>query len=213
MKPHSSTTTFILHGGESSRNTQANRDFFTRIIQTENKDRLNILCVYFARPTYRWEESFEEDCAIFHELHSRKKLNFTLATLDIKTFNQQILKSDILFMNGGLQGCLKETLEDLDSFRDSIRGKVVVGISAGANILSKYYWSSVAQSVREGIGILPIKLLCHYEVNDREEVKALEEYKEELPLYKLPEEHFEIIHLDHEWQTGFMCTWVYYTEI
>lgn len=190
-------TTFILHGGESSRNTQANKSFFTHIVDHVHKNKLDILCVYFARPKHRWEESFEEDRAIFHELCSSKSLNITMADLEIQVLRRQIQKSDIVFINGGLHGCLKETLNTLGNFPTLIRGKTVVGISAGANILSKYYWSSVAQDIREGLGILPIKLICHYEPTDTAEVQALERYKEKLPLHKITEEHFEIIPLDH----------------
>ena len=33
-------------------------------------------------------------------------------------------------------------------------------------MFSKYYYSSVANNIREGIGLLPIKVFSHYEYGD-----------------------------------------------
>lgn len=190
-------TKFILHGGCTSRDTEENRKFFLETVDSVKSDKVIILCVYFARPRQRWEESFEEDKAIFLSLGSQKKLDIRLATLDKAELIDQIKISDVIFINGGMRGCLKETLENLENFPELIKGKVVVGISAGANILAKYYYSSVAQGIREGIGLLPIKTFCHYREEDVKELKELEDYKENLPIYKIPEEKFIAIETDN----------------
>ena len=189
-------TKFLLHGGASSNKSDDNRKFFTEVLNSVNSSNVNILCVYFARPWHRWDESFEEDKEIFISVNSDRELNFDLAKLDKEELIEQIGKSDIIFINGGRNGCLKDVLEDLNNFSDLIKGKVVVGISAGANILAKYYYSNVADTIREGIGLLPIKTFCHFTENNISELNELDKYKEKITIYKIPEEKFLVFEIN-----------------
>lgn len=184
-------TTFILHGGASSKRTAANEKFFDEIVNSTDKDRINILCIYFARPEHRWDESFYEDKYAFESLDTSKNLNVERATYE--NFSEQLENSDVLFINGGFKGHLKETIQSIDNFKDKIKGKVIVGISAGANILSTYYYSQGIEGIREGAAILSIKVFCHFEDNLENELKMLMEYKEDLPIYKIPEESYIIL--------------------
>ncbi len=188
-------TKFILHGGATSRKTEDNRKFFLEILNSVQSERVQILCIYFARPEHRREVSFEEDKEIFYSLDSPKILDLQQAKFDIEELIEQITHSDVIFIQGGMRGCLKERLGELGSFSELTIGKVVVGISAGANILSKYYHSNVAHGVREGLGILPIKTFCHYTEKNVEELEELDKYKEELPICKIPEEKFSVIEM------------------
>jgi peptidase E len=189
-------TKYILHGGASNNNSENNKNFFLEIINSVNSSRLNILCIYFARPEHRWEDSFAEDKDSFNSLETNKDLVFQMAKLDSREFSQQILQSDIIFINGGRNGCLKDVLEGLDNLTKLIDGKVIVGISAGANILAKYYYSSVADDIREGIGLLPIKTFCHFTKKNISELDELDKYKEKLPIYKIPEEKYLVLDID-----------------
>ena len=189
-------TKFILHGGASSRKTEDNRKFFLEILNSIDSDNIRILCIYFARPEHRRDESFEEDKTIFFSLGTPKKLDIQQAKFDIEELREQILLSDVIFIQGGMRGCLKDRLEELDDFPELIKGKVVVGISAGANMLCKYYHSSVIHGVKKGLGILPIKIFCHYTEKNIEELEELNKYKEKLPIYKIHEEKFSVIEAD-----------------
>jgi peptidase E len=122
-----------------------------------------------------------------------------MATYDKEKLLNQIKIADIIFINGGMKGHLMETLKGLGNFPELIIGKVVVGISAGANILTKYYYSSVSKGVREGMGLLPIKLLTHYTDQDDDKLKLLMDYKEKLPLLKIAEEDYLILEIP-TWQ-------------
>lgn len=186
-------TKFILHGGNSDRKTEANEKFFLEIANSVSKEKVNVLCIYFARPEHRWDDSFQEDKLAFLNLDTEKKFAIEMANSDLNEFRNQIMWADVIYIQGGRKGNLKEKLLELGSFNELIHDKIVVGISAGANILAKYYYSSVAEDIREGLGILPIKTFCHFKEEYSDDLKKLETYKEKLPLYKILEEKFIII--------------------
>lgn len=186
-------TTYILHGGESSRKTQNNEAFFRQILDCTNKELIKILCVYFARPEHRWQESFYEDRQSFEEQAHDKTLHIEMAERD--EFEEQIKNADVIFINGGFKGFLKEALLSIKDLPAILQGKVIVGISAGANILAKYYYSQGAEDIREGIGLLPIKVFCHYSEELSKELGMLEIYKESLPIYKILEKTFVLVEI------------------
>lgn len=183
-------TKFILHGGNSDRKTEDNEKFFLEIANSANKGKINILCIYFARPEHRWDDSFQEDKLAFLNLDTEKKFDIEMANSDSNAFRNQIMWADVIYIQGGRKGNLKEKILALGNFEELTRDKVVVGISAGANMLAKYYYSNVAEDIREGIGILPIKTFCHFKDEYGEDLEKLEFYKEKLPIYKIPEEKF-----------------------
>jgi peptidase E len=182
---------FILHGGASSKRTKSNEKFFSTIVDNVEKEIIKILCVYFARPEHRWDESFYEDRHAFESLDTTKTITVEMATYE--NFKTQVENYDVILINGGFKGHLKEVIQSMDNFKDLIKGKIVVGVSAGANILSTYYYSHVIEGIREGSAILPIKVFCHFEDTLVTELKMLEQYKEELPIYKIPEESFVVL--------------------
>ena len=186
-------TKFILHGGSSSKKSEDNEKFFHEIINSVDSAEVRILCIYFARPADRWEDSFDEDQTIFRCLGTSKELDIKMATLDRDVLIEQIKSSDVIFINGGRKGCLKEVLLDLGNFAELVQGKIVVGISAGAGILCKYYYSSVINGVREGVGILPAKVFTHWDEELTQELQDLDSYKEKLPIYKIPEENYIVV--------------------
>ena len=186
-------TKFILHGGNSSKKSENNEKFFHEIINSVDSNEVKILCIYFARPEDRWEDSFDEDQTIFRCLDTPKELDIKMATLESEVLVEQIKNSDVIFINGGRKGCLKDVLLGLGNFAQLTQGKIVVGISAGASILCKYYHSSVTNGVREGVGILPAKVFTHWNNELTLELQELDSYKEKLPIYKIPEENFIVV--------------------
>ncbi len=184
-------TKFILHGGESSRRTDANNQFYKEIIDSVSSDNIKILCVYFARPEHRWQESFYEDRYAFESVDTLKHIEIQLASAE--DFREQLIASHVIFINGGFKGFLKEALLGVNDLKELLHGKVVVGISAGANILSKYYYSQGGQEIREGIGLIPVKVFCHYSAENTEELELLDKHKEKLPIYTIEEEKYVII--------------------
>lgn len=191
-------TRIILHGGNSDRNTDKNEKFYNEIIDGIDSDAIRVLCVYFARPEHRWEESYDDDQIAFRRVERETgcEIETKLAkSADIDTFLQDIVESDVLFMNGGMKGYLKETLLAIgaERFWNVLDGKTLVGISAGANVLSKYYYSMVADGIREGTGFLNIKLLTHYSPDEPQQMEMLKAYGEDLQVATVREEEYIVI--------------------
>lgn len=188
-------TRIMLHGGNSDRNTLKNDRFYQEIMNGIESESVKILCVYFARPHRRWEESYYDDQYTFRrlEIESGREIETKLANDNLETFANDIAWSDVIFLSGGMKGNLKDTLlaMGLDRFRELIAGKTLVGVSAGANILAKYYYSSVIDGIREGTGLLNIKLCTHY-AGEIERVDMLESYGTSLPIVTVAEEEFVI---------------------
>jgi len=47
-------------------------------------------------------------------------------------------------------------------FQNLLDGKIVAGESAGANVWGRYFYSPSADSIGEGLGYLPVKIIPHY---------------------------------------------------
>ncbi len=184
-------TKFILHGGAADLKSLENEKFFDEIVNSVDKDRIAILCVYFARPEHRWDETFYEDRYSFECVDTIKSLTIDMATSE--NFENELINADVIFINGGYKGHLKESVEAIKDFKAKIAGKIIVGISAGANILSAYYFSQGMHGIKNGTAILPIKIFCHFDDSMKNELQELEAYKEELPLYKIPEQSYIVL--------------------
>ena len=107
------TTRIFLHGGNTSQISDDNDRFFKEILDSVNKDTVKIVCVYFARPEHRWENSYEEDQYALRRISQElgKELETTLASYDIDDFIEKINESDVIFINGGMKGHLQEKVE------------------------------------------------------------------------------------------------------
>ncbi len=189
------STRILLHGGNADNGGEKNARFFTDILMGVDSDTVRVLCIYFARPEERWEDSYATDQSSFgaRAIELGKDVDTVLATYDMEYLVEEISKADVVFINGGYKGHLKDTLLAIgvERFRQLVEDKTLVGISAGANMLTKYYYSMASGGIWEGIGLLRIKLLTHS--NDEEapgRLSLLRSYKEQLPVITVAEEEY-----------------------
>ena len=95
----------------------------------------------------------------------------------------------------GETSMLLSVLKNYSEFLDLAKGKVLAGSSAGANIFSKFYFSNSKDAVFEGLGVLPIRLVCHYGSNKfpikNDPLELMKGYSENLELVTLK---------DYEWR-------------
>lgn len=166
-------TKIVLHGGETSQGLDDSPDFFREMLFDIEKNKVNILLVYFARPKAQWDDLFMDDMTNF-ENNTDKECSFLLASL--ADFEEQLKQSDIVFFKGGDGPLLIETITQYPHFRDLILGKVLGGTSAGANMFSKLFYSMRGKRVIEGLGILNIRLFTHYRDQYTNELNTLESY-------------------------------------
>ena len=159
---------------------------------------IKVLLVYFAREKERWEEFMGYDEVKFKKAANDKKVEFVLASDDPKKLAGQINQSNIIYIIGGSDRPLQKVFSQLSDLPALFSGKVVAGSSAGANMLAKHYYAVDREKVEKGLGVLPIKVLSHFEGdnyagNDKDRVEALKNYGDDLKIYTLLETKYSVI--------------------
>lgn len=160
---------FILHGGGDIKPRQADtiiQEITNCHIYAEAK---NTLIVPFARTTADYEEVFQKYQNRYYELHCTKP--FTLASDDQLVFEQQLKQHHILFFTGGDERRLISKLINTDLKK--LDHKIIIGVSAGANIFSSMYYSNHRSQVEEGYFHLPLKTICHFNQSNEDSIVAL----------------------------------------
>ncbi len=154
-------TKFILHGGFTTEANDLNDSFFRELLHGVT-DNSTILFVYFASRT-------EEEIPTKFEVHIKKctdatlakNLKFKIATLE--NFLEEIKEARVVFFNGGSTNKLLKILRLYPNLTSFLEGKTVAGSSAGAYALAVVGASHSDESVREGLGLVPLRVICHSE--------------------------------------------------
>jgi len=155
-------TTFILHGGYTSTPNENNKRYYSKISSLIPKNG-KILFVYFAQEESKWKGLLENDIENFKK--SGVKINFKceIASQNSEKLVEQIKSSDCIYLRGGEDYRLIDILRKSEDFKNVIKGKIVVGSSMGAYALAIYFLSNTKNIIERGLGILPIKVYCHYD--------------------------------------------------
>lgn len=151
-------TKFVLHGGYAKGAKQEDDAFFSEILKNASKD-AKILLVYFAESDDRVAERYADDLEQFNKNKGDKTLFFDVAIE--WSFAEQAKRADIIYLHGGHTGRLLDALKRISNLRDIFGGKFIAGDSAGANVLCSAFYSKTI-GVSEGLGFIPIKIICHY---------------------------------------------------
>ncbi len=179
-------TKFILSGGYAGRPNKENDKFFKEILSTK-KNKLNILLVYFAKTFEDYERITNEDKYQFNKNKGEKELIFKIAEKD--KFTEQIKSADVIYLHGGKTLKLLKTLKSYKNLKELFNGKIVAGESAGAYVLSTYFYSKSEGGVFEGLGYVPVKTICHYIGENAEKLK---DCSNNLKTLLLPDYKFKI---------------------
>lgn len=182
-------TKYILHGGYTRQRNELNDKFFAEITK-DVKENSKILLVYFATDESNYEEFSKQEKNNFLRNSKLKSLIFEIATKD--NFIEQIKESDVIYIRGGDTFKLLNILKQFPAFSNAIQGKIVVGSSAGAYILSTYFYSREKKKVFEGLKILPIATHCHHEGNQKI-VNLLKERGRDSELVLLADFEYQVI--------------------
>jgi len=185
-------TKYVLHGGETKQ-ASANNDRFFREMVRGFDTRAHILLVYFASAKSRWTKLAEQDKRNFAEAAPAIRLRFIVASDDADEFVQQVKAADIVYMRGGRDLFIHSFLRQIPDFGRLLEEKVVGGSSAGAQVLSRYYYTRREGKVKEGLGILPIKTCAHSNTVGPEEIAALKAHESSVNLLLLPETEFVVM--------------------
>lgn len=187
-------TKYILHGG-LPKNGEYKQDFFDEIVISLPQKNITLLYIPFGKAENRKQEIIEKKEKQFGMFLPAKKTAVLIADNDVQKFLDQTHEADIIYFGGGNTKTMIDFLKQIPQniLTEHLTNKVIVGVSAGANALSKYYFSSHRQQIEEGLGILPIKVFCHYKEENEPQLQELENYKEHLTSFALPEDYFVII--------------------
>jgi peptidase E len=153
-------TTFFVHGGQARTVNYQNDLFYSEILKGFS-GMVKVLLVEFASDPDKIQKHITQDSAQFLKNAKSKKILFEIA--DPNKLEGQIKDTDIVYLSGAKTSNLLNALSKIPQFKSWIEGKVVVGESAGAKVLSTYCYSKSAGGITKCLGILPIKLMCHYD--------------------------------------------------
>ncbi len=188
----SEKTKFILHGGYTSTPNEWNRTFYEEISR-DVPEGGSILLIYFSRKEEGkgLQKLFEQDKERVLKQAKGKKLNVVFAEQD--GFMNQLTRADAIYMRGGSTERLLRVLREFPGFQRAIKGKTIAGSSAGAYALARYYYSGSQEGIFEGLGILPIKIICHYKEDEHAQIKETlkKDYPSDLEL---------VLIKDYEWR-------------
>jgi len=185
---------FILHGGQTGLDRESNNKFFKEIAKSGSK----VLLVYFAKPRKEWEEKSFQDMNRIQAACKTKALEYMVANPEI--FEEQIEWSNVVYFRGGSGHLIIEPLRKIKNWNKLLDGKTVAGSSAGANVWAKYYYDQdYPETIEEGLGVLPIKTICHfgsgncYGKDFELELEKLIAHKEDIETIPLREGEYTII--------------------
>ncbi len=139
-------------------------------------------------------KKYQKDSARLQAFAEDKTIHTVKATEE--NFINEVQGADVIYMRGGDTQKLKFTLDKHPDFTTVIKGKVVSGSSAGAYVLAKYYFSNSQNRVMDGCGLVPVRVVCHYQSivhpipEDIDPVREMEKYDNSLELVLLK---------DYEW--------------
>lgn len=193
-------TVFILAGG----NDRKYSDYGYRLSEKVANYITNpkILSCFFSSSQETWEEKAKDWKSWFSDHFTQP---FTYDYAKHETFLQQLDSADVVYFHGGDTNLLFKDLPNAQSLKKHFKGRVISGSSAGANMLSKYYWSSTRGGFCEGRAILNVNVMVHYRPADarshkrtpedweRDEAEFQERVGNNQTITRLPEGRFVVI--------------------
>ena len=153
-------TKYILAGGNDR-----TVDNYPAILKRELPKTLSevrLLSCFFSVSKEEWQEKsqswqkwFADKLGIEH---------YDWANYD--NFTDKLGQTDIVYFHGGNTKLLLKQIVNYPQLQKLFDGKIVIGSSAGANMLSKNYWSSTLAEPGKGLGVLDINIMVHYGANE-----------------------------------------------
>ncbi len=153
-------TKFILHGGFTRKENESNRSFFEEFAR-DIPNGGDALMVYFASREEDTTATFQDQSRRILEQAHGKEFTFVHATKE--HFLEQVKQADAIYFHGGSTNKLIAVLRTYPDLTPLIEGKTIAGSSAGAYALARYGASHSEDVMREGLGLIPLRVVCHYE--------------------------------------------------
>ena len=155
-------TKYILTGGNERKFDHYGTQLAHEVRRTIHRP-ANVVSCFFATPSEFWvvkaeswrpwiEQYFGEDVVWSYVVP--------------ETLTEQLALADVVYIHGGDNALLLDEFGSYPQISTLFKDKVVIGSSAGANCLSRYFWARREQRIRKGHGIVPCSVMTHYGVTD-----------------------------------------------
>jgi hypothetical protein len=155
-------TKYVLNSGGIKNNLELKKQFHSELIKGLGNTPKFVLC-NFAQGREYWESKFHAYAdSIAQDLPEGMEPSFALAMP--ATFKDQCKEADVIYFHGGDDHLLEYWMGQFD-LADLFSGKVVATNSASSDLLVKSYWTCDWRDCADGLGILPIKFIPHYQSN------------------------------------------------
>ena len=183
----------ILHGGFTREDNESNQAFFREFVNDLPPHATILLC-YFAS---RVEAEIPEQALIHQRAieRARPDASFVFVVARTESFLEHVATANAVFFNGGSTSKLLRVLREFPNLPELLASKTVAGSSAGAYALAVLGASHSEPGPRNGLGIVPVRVVCHYESGRLpplpESVAVLSSQRTDLPLVLLR---------DYEWK-------------
>jgi len=194
-------TKYVLNSGGIKNAPNLKREFHRELVKNLGNNPKFLLC-NFAQGREYWEAKFRgHSDAISEDLPDSVSPSFALAMPD--TFATQCSEADIIYFHGGDDRLIQYWMRQFDLL-ELFKDKVVATNSASSNLLVTHYWTCDWRQCGDGLGILPIKFIPHYNsafgdddprgsIDWEQAKRELEEYGDNsLPIYALEEGEYKV---------------------
>jgi hypothetical protein len=153
-------TKYVLNSGGIKRQPTLKKNFHQELVKNLGNSPKFLLC-NFAQGREYWESKFQSYAAMIAEdMPPDVTASFELALP--ARFIKQCRHADVIYFHGGDDHLLKYWTGQFD-LDDLFKDKVVATNSASSNLLATSYWTCDWRQCADGLGILPIKFIPHYQ--------------------------------------------------
>jgi peptidase E len=150
-------TTFVLAGGNDRAHPSFGQNLSKLIIEQVKNPR--ILSCFFASPESEWQER-KNSWYDWFKNNISADFNYGMSTKE--HFADEISNANIIFLHGGDNELLFKQLSNFDNLAELLKDKLIIGSSAGANVLAVKYWTRSKSQVGRGLSIIPYGVMSHY---------------------------------------------------
>ena len=188
---------FLLHGWVTSPRTEKNKQFFQKVV----KEGWNKILIFpFAQKNRDYDLQFEIDSQKFIDHNPDVDIECVMASDDIDIFIDQIREYKSLYFCGGLQEHHLEIIRKIANLKELLEDKIISGNSAGTMIWAKHFFTGDYNRLEDWLWFLPIKIMVHwqsekYDNYSEVELKKLKNYGENLPVYTIREQEYEVFEI------------------
>lgn len=195
-------TKYVVQSGGIKNQPARKKKYHRELVKGLGSTPKFLMC-NFAQGREYWEVKFQGySDSVIEDMPEGVKPTFELAMPVL--FEEQCKRADVIYFHGGDDHLLQYWVRQFDVPR-IFEGKVVSGNSAGADMLATHHWTCDWRQCADGLGILPIKFIPHYQsdfgaADPRGLIDWQKAYDElaaygdtSLPIYALQEGEFIVI--------------------